>query len=73
MRKEQHMWTKEEIKLVNSLWATTTTHELCKKLGVDNQQLNYMVAEMRKAGLVLAKKHKKGNLQALIKEVMSEL
>ena len=72
-RKEGHMWTKEEIKAVNELWKTATTAEICEKLNVDYMQLSYMVQQMRKAGMDLPKKHVKGNLQGLIKEVMAEL
>lgn len=72
-RKPGHMWTKTEIKAVAELWNTATTKEISEKLDVDYQQLNYTVREMRKAGMSLPKKHKNGNIQSLIKEVMGEL
>lgn len=71
--REAHMWTKEQLKSVAELWSTTTTKELCEKFNIEYMQLNYIVHEMRKAGMDLPKKHKIGNLQGLIREVMAEL
>jgi len=67
-----HMWTKDELKQVVELWDKISAKDLCIKLNVKYQQLTYIVKEMRKAGLILNKKHINGHVQSLIKEMMSE-
>lgn len=72
-RKKSHLWTKDEIKTVASLWETSNFEDLCNKLDVKDFQLNYIVGHMRRAGFKLTKKHKKGYLQNLIQEVLLEV
>lgn len=55
------------------MWETKTIEELCVELGRRREQILYMANQMRKAGLALPRKSKKGLLRGLILEVMSEL
>ena len=73
MTKHNHMWTKDEIRLVRDQWETHTKNQIADMLGVNGGQVDYMVMQLRKAGCKLAIKHKKGQLSNLIKEVIAEL
>lgn len=66
------MWTKSELIKIKTLWDTGTVEEICLQTGVRKPQLMYIVHQMRKAGMKLAKKHCVGRLQNLIREVMAE-
>jgi len=68
---QRHSWTKEEIKKLVKVWDTHTIDEVAQELKLDRQQVQYMVNEIRKAGVPLAKKHRKGYLQNLIKEALN--
>ena len=70
--KNYHMYTKEEVRKVQALWNTKTASEICKELGVDKSQLGYLVAQMKKAGMILSRKHITGSLNTLIKEIIAE-
>lgn len=72
-RISHHMWTKDEIKKILNLWEDSTMEEMAEKLGVNRQQLDYIVTSMRKAGFVLSKKHKRGQLSVMLQEVLNEL
>ena len=73
LTREKKMWVKEEIKKINELWKTETPAQLARILGVEYQQLNYIVMEMRKSGFDLPKKHIKGQIRTLLDEVKAEL
>lgn len=73
IKKQPHMWTKDDVKTVAKLWNSATVKELCDKLNVEYQQLNYIAKEMRKAGFDLPKKHSKGYVNSLLKEVYNEM
>lgn len=73
LKRKFKMWTKSEIKTVATLWETSTVEELCKKLDITINQLNYIVTQMKKAGFKLAKKHKRSQVQSLLKEVLREM
>ena len=72
-RKQTVSWTKEEMKRFIGLWNIKTTEELCDELGRRKEQILYMANQMRKAGLDLPRKSKKGILRGLILEVIEEL
>ena len=67
-----HMWTKKEIKLIAELWKTKSKIEVVSSLGVEPSQISAIIANMRKCGYVLPKKHKNGQLRALIYECMKD-
>ena len=71
--RKSHMWTKEDIKTVVSLWETTTKGDLANKLGINESQLNTMVMRMRKAGLKLPHKRKNGQAEAFLLATLKEL
>lgn len=72
-RRDNHMWTKSEIKEVSKLWKTATIKEICDKLGIQKSQLMYMKQQMQKAGFNLPRKHKIGYMQMLLEECKLEL
>lgn len=69
---KSHMWTKQEIKKILSLWDSSTPEELAESFNVKKTQLMYIILKMRQAGIKLAKKHKNGYLSNLIQEVLQE-
>jgi len=68
-----HQWTKEQVRIVATQWVSATKEEIAKKLGVRTDQVNYIISQMRKAGFYLPKKHKKSELQSLLKECLKEM
>jgi len=67
------MWTKDEIKQIIEMWEKYTVQEMMKKLNLREDQVHYMAAALRKAGFVLPRKHRNGNLSNLIQEIHSEM
>lgn len=65
----RHMWTKNEVREVYKLWVSKTKEETAKALGVTPMQLMHIVGEMRRAGIDLPKKHRKGHLRNLLEEM----
>lgn len=72
-RRPQRVWKEEEIKSIVSFWKDFTPSEIARKLGMRNEQVNYLVTEMRKIGFDLPKKKQKGRLQAILLKVKSEM
>lgn len=72
-RKENHSWTKEDIKKIIKLWSSKSTIDLAKDIGIDPAQVSYLAGQIRKSGYKLPRKTVKGQLQTLIKDVISEL
>jgi hypothetical protein len=72
IKNARHMWTKNEVKKVQSMWNTSTKEEICEELNLESHQIMYIVNAMRKAGFDLPKKHKKGQLQNLLREILAE-
>lgn len=71
-RTARHAWTREQIISVKQLWQTKSGEEVAAEMGVTMQQLQHIATQMRKAGVMLPKKRKIGQLQGLIKELMAE-
>lgn len=69
----KHLWTKEEIKTLISLWETMTLEEVARELKVHPTQAQYMAALIRKEGYALPKKRVIGRARGLVKEVIREL
>lgn len=67
------MWTKEEMKYIVKVWDEATLDDICDKFEVSKSQIMYIVTQLRKNGIKLAKKHVTGRLQALIDEVKRDL
>lgn len=70
---EKHYWTKEEMKVLISIWDKKTLDEICKELNLRRIQVSYMANQMRKCGIGLVKKKKLGITNMLIDEVKKEL
>lgn len=68
-----HMWTKNEVKKLYTIWDTTSMEDVCEELGIDAGQVRYMVAQMRKQGFPLQKKRKIGQTMTMLKELKAEL
>lgn len=74
MKKQaNHMWTKEEIKKLYTLWNELSMEEMCEELGLEPKNIRYMVSQMRKNGFNLQKKKKNGRLMSMLQDVKKEL
>ena len=78
MRNEYHLWTKEEIKLVITLWPDHSFKEIQKSVGVGPRQLSYLAKKIRLKGIPLEKKTgycypRQGSLINVINELKKEL
>lgn len=71
--KKHHMWTKDEVKSLYTLWEDTSIEDLADKLKVEVSQIRTMAGAMRKKGFKLAHKRKNGYIQSLLDEVKKEL
>ncbi len=71
--RKSYMWTKDNIKQVINLWDTHTSSQLCEKLGCRAFQLQHIAKNLRRNGVVLPKKHTRGKIDSLIKEVIAEM
>lgn len=71
--KNNHEWTKDEIKKVISLWTSKSLKEIGTDVGVNAQQVAYIAGQIRKSGFNLQKKTIKGNLRSLIGEAIKEI
>lgn len=70
-RATTRQYTKEEIKTVLTKWNTTTVSELCEHLGLEKNQLNYIVAMLKRAGAKFTRK-RGPELIVLYKEVVDD-
>lgn len=67
------MWTKDELKKVLKMWDSKTTEEIAEELGVKKVQVQGIANKFRKLGVKLAKKHRVGYMNNLMKEVIKEM
>lgn len=72
-KKPNHLWTKEEIKLLYTLWNTMNMEELCEEIGVEPKNIRYMSTQMRKYGFNLQRKKRNGTLMSMLQDVKREL
>lgn len=72
-RAPKHQFTKDEIKKVYRLWEGKSVVDIANDLGLKEQQVTYIATQMRKSGIKLTKKRKKGYLRNLIEEVKLEM
>lgn len=72
-KRNYHQWTKSELKSVIKLWDSKTTEELAQNIGVARPMINAIATKLRKAGVKLTRKSRKGYLDSLIKEVAKEV
>ena len=68
-----HMWTKEEIKLLYTLWDKMSMEEMCNELGLEPKNITYMAAQMRANGFKLQRKRKNGRLMSMLQDLKKEL
>lgn len=66
------MWTKQELKKVLEMWETKTTESIAAEFKVSKATIQQMATKFRKLGAKLAKKHRVGYLDNLMKEVIKE-
>jgi biotin operon repressor len=69
----KHMWTKDEIKKLVSLWEDCTKEEVADELNMSITQLSSMVRRIRLAGYHLTKKSNRGDIHLLIDEAFGDL
>ena len=68
---ETHQWTKDEIKKLAKVWESKTMNELATEFGLEKTQLTYIAGKIRKVfPKLLAKKHRRGEMNALITEAL---
>jgi len=66
------MWTKEEINTVLNLWETDSKEEIAVKLGRNINSINNMANQIRAIDKrALPRKHRKGQVGSLIREVLA--
>lgn len=70
---KSHMWTKDQVKRIATVWENKNVEDIAEELGVNRKQVMYMVGQMRKAGFKLARKHKKSYLHVMLTDVLTEL
>ncbi len=70
--KPTKMWTKEEMRKVIKMWDTATVEEISKELRREKSSIQGMVGKMRKSGIEIARKHRGGYINNLIKELAEE-
>jgi len=69
--KGKHQWTKDEIKMLTKVWDSMSLDQLAKEFNLEKTQVSYMANEIRKLFPKLClKKHRKGEVMALIKEAL---
>lgn len=68
-----HMWTKENVKTLLSMWDSNSMLEIAQKMGLEQKQVQYMAHNLRAKGFPLTQKHKVGELQALLTDVALEM
>ena len=66
--KASKMWTMDEFRTIKTLWDSKTFSEIRDQLGVNDNHLNYVVEQMRKEGVILPKKHSRGEIRSLIQK-----
>lgn len=71
--KNNHEFTKKEIRTVIELWNENSTDNIAERLGISKNQVVYLAGHIRKAGYKLPRKTIIGRTQSLIKEVINEL
>lgn len=68
-----HMWTKQEIKTLYTIWDANSIEDIAEALGIEVGQVKYMVQQMRKQGFPLQKKRNLGKTMLMLKELKAEL
>lgn len=71
-RVQRHQYTKNEIRQIANLWETESIQDIAESLHLERKHVQYVANQIRKAGYPLAKKHKNGVMQSLIKQVFEE-
>lgn len=71
--KQNHMWTKEDIKKLVTIWDDCTKQEVADEMNLTPVQVGSMVRRIRLAGYPLARKTSKGTMNLMIDEVFDEL
>jgi len=66
-------WTVDEMEKVVRLWDSKSYDDLCKELGRKRESIQYMVHQMRKSGIRMSKKGRKGTFQEHVKELKERL
>lgn len=69
----KHQFTKQEARILLTLWDRATKEEIAEKLNLRSEQIGYLAREMNKVGFELSKKRKVGQLRTMLKELKKEL
>ena len=72
-KQANHLWTKEEVKRLYTLWDKINMEEMCEELGLEAKNIRYMATQMRKNGFNLQRKKKNGRLMSMLQDVKKEL
>ena len=57
---KSHMWTKEDIKTLATLWETASKEEIAEKLNITSGQVGSMAQRFKKVGFALPRKRRSG-------------
>ena len=69
---KSHQWTKVELQKIIEVWDTSTLEDMCDMFDISRNQLGYICRQLRLNGVKLSRKHQKGIVQGLIKEIVAE-
>lgn len=72
-KQAHHLWTKDEIRMLYTIWNEHSVEEVSTMLGIDKAKISYMATLMRKQGFPLQKKRVTGKTDLMLKELKSEL
>lgn len=70
---KRHMWTKDEIRTVVTLWESNTVESICEAMNITSFQLHYIAKKLRDNGIKLTRKRKRSNVDLIIKELVDKL
>lgn len=71
--KKRHYWTLSEMEKVYEVWESQTVEDIAKKFSVSPSQVQSLATAMRKSGIKLPYKHRKGYLRPLMEELKKKL
>lgn len=71
--KPRHMWTKDEIKRLLSIWEDSTLSEICEEMGLDQKQIGCLRYDLKQCGYTLTRKKAYGERRLMCAEVLREL
>ena len=72
VKRDPHMWTQKEIKLLAKLWTEKSLREIAEELNMRTIQVQSMARQIRLAGFKLPPKKIKGRYRSMIFECLKD-